>query len=266
MSWTRQVSDPLYPDIIWNSPQRKDQSASIVVIGGHKQHLKAPLKAFEILSGQILAKVDVALPAAAKKDIGNLPNVDYFVSDNSGGFGLEAAESLNSYASNHDLVYLVGNLGKGSQTAQLVEQLLEKTSKQVLITGDSIDLLLGSPHHLTGPNRTIVVSTQQWQRLLLATKHTEHFHHRMTLDGFATLMENYSRHISSLVVVFYLGHVWSAKAGVVIATKRYDLNHNPDWKVEISSHMAYRLAQNPNHQLEAAATAALKTDNQQSDT
>ena len=46
--WQKQTADkPLYPDIEWNKPERRDQAGKLLIVGGNKLGFSAAAEAYQ---------------------------------------------------------------------------------------------------------------------------------------------------------------------------------------------------------------------------
>lgn len=251
MSWLIQASDPLYPDIEWNKPERKNQAGSLLIIGGNQNALKAPLEAYEVAVQQGAGEVKVVLPDALKKVLGDRAEITYAPSNKSGGLGKEALSTLTRLASTSNMILLPGDLGHNSETSQLLESLLEKSSTPATIAGDAIDSVISTPNLLSKDTITACFNTGQLQKFISKSNYPEPFTSNLTLAGFSQLLEGLSKQYPQTFIVMYLKNLWVAKAGQVSSTKRDDFIDDFIWQSSVSAVSSVYSMHNPDNCFQA---------------
>src|ERR1044071_6867008 len=93
--WQRQASKPLFEELEWNKPERRDQAGRILIIGGNVHHLNAPAKAYEVTRRCGIGEVIVALPSKTKRLVGKMiPEAVFTPSTPSGEFAQDGAAEL----------------------------------------------------------------------------------------------------------------------------------------------------------------------------
>ena len=146
MAFQNQRDQPIYPDLLWSTPERRDQRPTVLIIGGHSQALQAPLQAFGELSRYDL-EASVLLPTSLKADLGGKAggNIFFAPSTRSGSFALGALAEALDLAGRHACLFVVGDLSSNQETLQFIDRLLEKSQGRKLITGKIAKYLLAGP-------------------------------------------------------------------------------------------------------------------------
>ena len=117
--WRKQQPDtPLFPDIEWNKPERRDLAGRLGIIGGNKLGFAAAADAYEIAKKTGAGEVRVLLPDALRSKVPTqMTDVLFAPTNASGSLASEAATdvaALHNWATG--LLY-IGDAGKNSQTA-----------------------------------------------------------------------------------------------------------------------------------------------------
>ena len=186
MAFQKQRDQPLYPDLLWSTPERRDQRPAVLIIGGHSQALQAPLQAFGELSRYDL-ETSVLLPASLKADLGGKAggNIFFAPSTRSGSFALGALAEALDLAGRHACLFVVGDLSSNQETLQFIGRLLEKSPGRKLVTGKIAKYLLAGPKP-AGLN--LVLQPEQLPPLeQLSTKKKDQS--RLANEAFGTLLE-----------------------------------------------------------------------------
>ncbi|MBI1856731.1 hypothetical protein HY003_03405 [Candidatus Saccharibacteria bacterium] len=126
--WHKQTMDaPLFPDLQWSRPEHKKHAGKLLIIGGNLHGFAAPAEAYIEANRAGVGLTRVLLPDAVKKIAGNiLETVDYAPSTPSGSFSRQALADFIEQSAWADSVLLVGDFGRNSETAILLEKFMSK--------------------------------------------------------------------------------------------------------------------------------------------
>src|SRR5665213_2235317 len=143
-NWLKQtVKEPLYDSLLWSRPENKQYAGKVVVIGGNLHGFAKTVNSYQLLLNAGVGQVTVLLPKPIQKIIGHIsPDLIFCPSTDSGSFGSESLDSLLEYSSSADGVFLSGELSSNSETLIVLEKLVGHTLKPMIITDDSIDLIM----------------------------------------------------------------------------------------------------------------------------
>ena len=186
MAFQNQRDQPLYADLLWSTPERRDQRPAVLIIGGHSRALQAPLKAFAEL-GRYDLETSVLLPISLKADLGSQAgeNIFFAPSTRSGSFALGALAEALDLASRHACLFVVGDISSNQETLQFIGRLLEKSPGRKLVTGKIAKYLLTSSQSI-GLN--LILQPEQLPPLeQLSGKKKDQS--RLANEAFGTLLE-----------------------------------------------------------------------------
>jgi NAD(P)H-hydrate repair Nnr-like enzyme with NAD(P)H-hydrate dehydratase domain len=258
MSWQKQTADkPLYPDMLWDRPERRDQAGKLLIIGGNLHSFAAPAQAFAAATGAGIGVARVVIPDALRKTLRTiLPEAIYAPSTPSGSFAKASLSDWVDEAGWADGVLLAGDFGHNSETAQALETLLDKYSGLVTVTQDALEYFLTRPEKVIGrPRTTLVLSIGQLQKLARGVGTTTAITQSMGLPELAAWLEDFSSKNPITVVTKHLDHLIVAHAGDVSSTPT-----EPDreaWRIDTAARVVVWQLQSPDKPYPAATTAIL---------
>lgn len=166
--WLRQEpGKPLYPDIEWSKPERRDQAGKLLVIGGNKLGFAGVADSYETLLATGVGQVKVLLPDCLKKSVpSTLLDVLFSACTPSGGLSKEALPDMRAAGAWADSVLLIGDAGRNAETALAYEEFIGSYSGNLTATRDAVDLVKNNPNLLVERTGTLlVVSFAQLQKL-----------------------------------------------------------------------------------------------------
>ena len=256
--WHKQQPEtPLFPDIAWNKPERRDQSGRLGIIGGNKFGFVAAAEAYETACQNGVGEVRVLLPDALRSKVPpQMTDVLFAPTNPSGGLASEATHdisALNDWATG---LLLIGDAGKNSQTAIVYEKVTVKADKPIILTRDAIDLVQNSfSAILDNPNVTLVASFAQIQRIFRTVYYPKVLTFNMQLAQFVDVMHKFTVTYPSTVAVLHADHMVIAHGGEV-ATQPWQ-NAMKIWRGETATKAASYLLWTPTTPLEAVATSLI---------
>jgi ADP-dependent NAD(P)H-hydrate dehydratase / NAD(P)H-hydrate epimerase len=258
--WQKQEEGkPLYPDLLWNRPENKLHAGKILIIGGNTYGFQAPADAY---GESLKAGIGIArtiLPDTLAKTVGALfPDVEFATSTPSGSFAREAVGEIMNAAAWADGVLCAGDFGRNSETAIVLETLLEKHSGLVTLTRDAVDYFATTPQLLLDRQQTtLVVSFGQLQKLASHTTPAVVF----TFDmNFLRLIENLHKltmqHPGAIITKHH-DTIFVAVNGQVITHK---LTKDKEiWRLKTAAHACVWQLQNLTKTLEALASSLIES-------
>lgn len=236
--WQKQGDEPLFSELEWNKPERRDHAGKILILGGHLHALGAPAEAFEAIKGVSPGRVELALPSATKRLLGNtLPEANFLPSTQSGELSIEAKNELFALVHAADTALLVGDTGRNSQTTQLLEELINNIIGQCIITRDSLDVLTEQSNLLLGQqNITIVASFAQLQKITQKSGEEIPLTYKMSLEQIVRYLHNFSEKHPASIASLHNGQLIVASGGRVSTTKLlFDEKTDQKWRTAFSS-------------------------------
>ena len=223
--WKQQTfSEPLFPDIEWNRPERVDQSGKLGIVGGNKLSFSAVAESYQTALSAGAGKVRALLPDSLSKSIpSRMDDILFGASNNSGGLGIEAKSSLDSLADWADVLLFIGDAGKNSQTAILYEEISTNYPKPLILTRDAVDLVQNSfSRILDNPNVVFVASFAQIQRLFQAVYYPKMLTFSMQLALLVETLHKFTITYPVTIVTFHNGKIIVARDGQVVTQEWSD--------------------------------------------
>jgi len=258
--WIKQAADtPLYPELLWSRPENRMHAGKLLIIGGNAHGFAAPAEAYGEAMRAGAGTVRAILPEAIRKIVGIIiENADFAPSTPSGSFSKRALAEFLEQATWADSMLLAGDLGRNSETAIVIESLLQKTTLSTTITRDAVDYVTATPHSVAQrENTAIVLSLSQLQRLGIALGFEQPISFSMGLLKLVEWLHQYTSRFAPHIIVKHLDTVFIAANGTVITTK--DPQKAPIWRLRCAAYASVWWMQNPSKPLQALATAVHET-------
>lgn len=256
--WHKQTAAaPLFPDLLWSRPENRTHAGKLLIVGGHAQSFAAPAEAYGEAMKAGIGTVRVLLPDALQKTVNKIfPAAEFAPSNPSGGFAQQGLGELLALSEWADGVLLAGDFGRNSETAILLEKLLDKYDRQLTLTKDAVDYFTTTPIPLLNrENSTLVLSFAQLQKVAVQA----HFHKAFTFDmGLLKLVEllhEFTDQFPLHIIVKHLDNMLVAAAGQVSTTKL--TAEQPIWRTRTAAKAATWWLQNPQKTFAALSTGIL---------
>lgn len=253
--WSRQTTDtPLFPDIEWSRPEQKIHAGKLAIIGGNKLGFRAVADAYDDATALGAGQARVILPDALKRNLpATILDAVYVPSNPSGGMSREGSGIIAATATWADHLLLVGDMGRNSETAMLMEELLA-CQVPMTITRDAFDLLKHASQKMVERERTtLVISFAQMQKLLQAVYYPKIVSFSMTLQSLVETMHKFTITYPIQIVTFHQNHLVIAKGGDVV-TSNFD-NPMLIWRGSVATKIATYQLWTPNKIFEATVAA-----------
>lgn len=252
---TQQPKQPLFPDVEWNRPERRDLAGKLAIVGGNKLGFAAVATAYQTARDTGAGEVRVLLPADLKKSVPpQMTDVLFAQTTPSGGLSSQAAPDLHAIGEWSDVMLLTGDAGKNSQTAALYEEFIQTSQMPLVITRDAIDLMQHSlPSILQQPRVVFVASFAQLQKLFRTVYYPKMLTFRMQLAQCVDAVHKFTITYPVTVVTLHADHLVLARGGEVI-TQAWDEPMRL-WRGETGARIASYLLWSPEAPLAACAAA-----------
>jgi ADP-dependent NAD(P)H-hydrate dehydratase / NAD(P)H-hydrate epimerase len=255
--WHKQSADkPLYPDLVWDKPERRDQAGRLLIVGGNLHGFAAVGKAFEIVDKLGAGSIRILLPDSLRSKLkAYWTDAIFSPSTPSGSFALDSKDLILGNSLWADAILFPGDLGRNSETAVVLDQILNSYKQNILITKDALDYYLARPTLLLErPNTTIVASFSQLQKMLSKVGHTTPLTYTM---GVVRLVEELhvltTRYPCSIITTYERKYI-VALAGQVSTTDGADEDL---WRLKTASKAAVNLLHYPSRTFEALTHSVL---------
>lgn len=250
--WFKQTK-PLFPELEWNKPERRDQAGRLLIIGGNVHNISGPAKAYELTTKTGIGSIKMVLPDRTKPLLkAILPEAIYLPSTSSGEFSSDCIHELLEYALWADTILLPGNLGRNSQTSIVVEELLRSLKSRMILSCDAIEAVSNNPNSLLKrQNTTIIASFAQLQKLLRGSHYTRPITYGMDLIKLIDVLQHTSRSVKAELVTFHQNQFLVAVDGKVSSTKVTTPYEPKSWRIELASYAACYQTWSPEKSFEA---------------
>jgi len=259
--WRRQdPSKPLFPDILWSKPENKDFSGRLAIVGGNLHGFVAPAMTYKAALKTGVGSARVILPDILKKSLQNRGQLNYhdciFAPSNpSGGFSRKALGELSASADWADLILFIGDSGQNSETAVLVESLLDQNKETpIVITRDAIDLVKNIGENLLNREKThLVVSLSQLQKIFQSVYYPRMILFSQGVKQIAETLRKFTITYPVMITLFHNENLFVAQSGQVISQNFVQALRM--WSGEVATRSAVWQIWNPTRSIEAVATS-----------
>ena len=242
--WRKQEkSKPLFPDVEWNRPERRDQAGRLGIVGGNKLGFAAVATSYQAARDAGAGEVRVLLPDTLRRTVpAAMTDVLFAPTNPSGGLSGAATSELAALGEWANVMLLIGDAGKNSETAALYEQFVRQYHRPAVLSRDAIDLVQNSfPAILDNPHVVFVASFAQVQKFSMQLAQLVEALHKFTITYPITL------------AVFHADQLVIAQGGEVITqawTEPMQL-----WRGQTAAHAASYLLWSPEAPLAAISTS-----------
>lgn len=252
---TQSSTKPLFPDIEWNKPEQKAHAGKLTIIGGNKLGFMAVSEAYGLANELGAGQIRAVLPDALKKAFpASITDALFIPSNISGGFSRDAIPEIIAAANWANVVLLVGDMGRNSETAMACEQLLEKYAGHLVVTRDAIELFKPVAERLVSREKTtLVMSFAQVQKLFQSIYYPRILSFSMQLMQLVDALHKFTITYPVTIVTFHQNHLVVAHAGNVV-TQEFD-QPMAIWRGLTATKAACYLLWAPEKPLEAVATS-----------
>ncbi len=253
--WYRQSpTKPLFEDRLWARPENKRQAGKLLIVGGNKFGFAAPAAAYAAATKTGIGTCRVFLPEALKRTVGKgFVEAEFGASTPSGSFGRGALAQLLDLAGWADGVLLAGDFGHNSETAILLESLMDKYKGQVMVAGDSLDYFWNQNSPLINrPKTTSVINLGKLQRLAKNNRPTTPILHSMMLSELVDTLHDWTTGNPGQFITKHADHFVVASGSQVSTTLAKD---DQNWQVELAAYVSVWWLQQPQKPFEASTSA-----------
>lgn len=155
--WFKQTTEPLFPEIEWNKPERRNLAGKLLIIGGNKQGFASIGKAYQDARDNNIGEVKLIMPDSLR----NLPMLQHIPecllakSTKTGNLGLDSWSQISASLIWADWVLLPGDIGHNPETVQLLQKLIA-TDIPLSLSDSVLELLLPDSKTLAARQNTII--------------------------------------------------------------------------------------------------------------
>jgi len=256
--WRRQThTKPLFPDIEWNKPERRDHAGKLLIVGGNKLGFVAAAESYETAKKAGAGQVRVLLPECLKNTVPKtLIDVIFAPCNQSGGLSQDATGDLLSAAAWADGVLLIGDAGRNSETAITYEHFIQKYDGPLTVTRDAVDLVKNDHKLLVErPNTVIVASFAQMQKIFQGVYYPKILTFSMQLLQLVEALHKFTITYPCAIMTLHQDTMIIASGGDVV-TQEWQ-NAMSIWRGSVATKAACYWLWNPDHTIEAVSASTV---------
>ena len=255
--WQKQTKEaPLYPDLSWDKPERKDQAGKLLIVGGNLHGFAVPAKAFEYATREGIGYSRIMLPDSLRSTLHAFwTDAVFCPSTPSGSFARDSKELILNNSLWADGILLPGDLGRNSETAIMLDEILVNIKSPITITKDALDYYLARPALLFNRQDTLIVASfSQLQKLCSRYKVNTALTYTMALTQLVELLHDLTGKCSTNIITKFEHRFVVAVNGDISTTEAPD---NEIWRLEVASKAIVNWFHNPQKPFEALTHSVL---------
>jgi len=258
--WQKQTDTPLFPEIEWSKPEQRSRAGKLGIVGGNTLGFAGVAASYSVASELGAGQTRVLLPDKLKKNIPAIMTDAVFAPTNpSGSLSKGALPDMHALGDWADLVLLIGDAGRSSETAIAYEAFVEHYHGPLVLTRDAIDLIKNSPYALVErPKTLLVVSFAQLQKLFQSVYYPKVLTFSMQLSNLVEAVHKFTLTYPVSVAVLHHDQLVIANGGEVVTTPWE--NPMAIWRGDTATRMAVYWLWNPEKLLASTSTAIAKTN------
>lgn len=219
--WLKQErSKPLYPDIEWSKPERRNQAGKLGIIGGNKLGFSGVAEAYAVAAKTGVGEMRVLLPDVLKKTIpASMTDALFAPTNLSGSLSKDATPELRALGAWAEGILLIGDAGRSSETAIVYEQFVQEYEGLLTVTRDAVDLVKNSATLLVDrPNTVLVLSFAQLQKLFQSVYYPKVLTFSMQLTNLVEALHKFTITYPITIAVLHKDTFIVAHGGNVVTT------------------------------------------------
>jgi len=246
---------PLFPEIEWNKPERKNQAGKLLIVGGNKLGFAAVAEGYQTALETGAGEVKVLVPDALKKTMPKtLTDVLYGPTTVSGGLSKESLPELKAAAVWANGVLLIGDASRNSETAILYEQFLQSYTGLLTVTRDAVDLVKNNPNLLIEREDTLIVASfAQVQKLFQGVYYPKMLTFNMQLLQLIEALHKFTVTYPCTITTLHKDTIIIASGGEVV-TQQWD-QPMAIWRGSVATRAASYWLWNPNDSLKSVVAS-----------
>ncbi len=252
--WQKQEA-PLYKDLEWNFPERKQGSLNL--IGGNSAGFSTEIKIAEFITSRYpIETLNLILPDSLRGKLPPLPNLLFTPSTDSGSF--KKSPELNFALEKADFNLFLGDFSKNSETAVAIIDALKSSSVPALLTRDAVDLITADAESLLEKDNLIILaSLVQLQKLFRSVFYPKMLLLSSPLVPVLEALHKFTLTYPVSLLTFHDQKIITAKNGKIISTDLTKTEYSPIslWDGRLAGKTAALSLYNPNKPLESINAA-----------
>lgn len=259
--WQKQTNEtPLFPDLAWSKPERRDQAGRLGIIGGNKLSFAGVAEAYSTALSAGVGEARALLPDALRKSIPPTIRDALFAGSNpSGSLAREALLDMRALGAWANGILLAGDAGRNSETALVYDDFITDYTGQLVITRDAIDLVKNNPTLVAErPDTMLIASFAQVQKLFQALYYPKILTFSMQLSMLVDALHKFTITYPVTIVTLHRDTLIIAANGNVV-THTWD-NPMAIWRGTVAARAASYWLWNPKRPLEAVAASIIPAE------
>lgn len=256
--WQKQSHEkPLFEELTWDKPERKDQAGKLLIVGGNVHGFAAPAKAFEYANQAGIGNARICLPDSLRRTLHTFwTDAIFCPSTPSGSFAQDSRELILNNSLWSDGIIFPGDLGRNSETAIMLDELMASLTLPIAITKDALDYFLPRPKLLFDrPDTLVVASFSELQKLCSTYGMATPLTFTMSLVNLIEALHALTQKIPASIITKFNDKFIVAVAGFISTT---DAPADEEiWRLEIASKAIVNWLHFPNKQFEALTHSVL---------
>jgi NAD(P)H-hydrate repair Nnr-like enzyme with NAD(P)H-hydrate dehydratase domain len=210
------ITDSLHDKLLWEKPERKDQSGSITILGGFNFKLKEVDTIFKAAKGYGVGSVFALVPESLAKVFKREdPYLVPITLDNYFGLTDFSFEKINQEVAISNAL-IIADIGNNSSTILRLARLVSNSIKPVVITNSSISLGLSFAEDLLkNPNLILIINFQNLQKIIKSSniKLNQPLTSELGILKKIDLMNNLTSNIQAKIILIDEKRVISVESG-----------------------------------------------------
>ena len=249
--WQKNQSNKLFQDLSWNIPEQK--TGTFNIIGGNSSSFSSVIHSAEYLTKFFPIKnLSILLPESLKSKVPPLPEIAFLKATESGSF--DKSPLLNEFVNSADFSIFIGDFSKNSATCIAISDAIKSSEKPILLTRDSIDLVLPEMSNLIErKNLFLVGSLAQIQKVFRAVYYPKVLLLSMPILPIVEALHKFTLSYDVTILTFHNDQIIVANSGNVITTPLEKTIYTPItlWSGSLAINIAANNYFSPGKPLEA---------------
>jgi NAD(P)H-hydrate repair Nnr-like enzyme with NAD(P)H-hydrate dehydratase domain len=257
--WQKQtLENPLYPDMEWERPERRDQAGTLLIIGGSSHSFHAVAEAYAIAVEQGIGEARIIVPEPLRKLTKHIPNMVYGPATPAGSFSAKAIEPMIFAAAACDGALLIGDLDRNSETTIAISQFIRTYNGPLTITRDAFDNNKQESKFIASrPNTLLVLAPGQLQLFAREVGSEYAFTSSMDLLVFVERLHQFTnKYPETTIITRHADLIVLSKNGTIITTAYPEVSDL--WRTKASSLSAVAWLHHRDKMLEGIASSLVR--------
>ena len=242
----------LFDDLLWSKPEQRRLAGKLAVIGGNSHGFNSVSDCFVAASKAGAGVIRTLLPDSLSRSVSKIwPESEFAPSTKIGSFSSKALNDWLSLSDWADGILISGDLTHNSETAILLERYLEKSTANLTLVGDAIDIVNSTPALiLERHNLFLGCEISQLQKLLIGIRFPMAAKSDMALRQLVDLMHSVTLSYSFGLITVHDNQAYASLGGRVSTTPLPNVS-----ACQAAASSAVWIMQQPSRPFEAMTTA-----------